>query len=43
MLGFYGQYVVYKDVIYTYELYFPKDMEDRMQNLMDLIHNWNPE
>jgi len=41
--GFYGQYVVYKDVIYTYELYFPKDMEDRMQNLMGLIHNWNPE
>ena len=37
------QYVVYKDVIYTYELYFPKDMEDRMQNLMGLIHNWNPE
>ena len=42
-LGFYGQYVVNKDVIYTYELCFPKDMEDRMQNLMDLIHNWNPE
>jgi hypothetical protein len=42
-LGFYGQYVVDKDVIYTYELCYPKNMENRMQRLMDLIHNWNPE
>ena len=42
-IGFYEQYVVNKDVIYTYELCFPTDMENRMKNLMDLIHNWNPE
>lgn len=42
-LGFYGQYVVDKDVIYTYEMCYPKNMENRMQRLMDLIHNWNPE
>lgn len=41
-LGFYGQYVVDKDVIYTYELCYPKNMEDRMQRLMDLVHNWYP-
>ena len=42
-LGSYEQYVVDKDVIYVYELCFPKNMEDRMQRLMDLVHNWNPE
>ena len=42
-LGFYGQYVVDKDVIYTYEMCYPKNMENRLQRLMDLIHNWNPE
>ena len=42
-LGFYAQYVVDKDVIYTYEMCYPKNMENRMQRLMDLIHNWNPE
>lgn len=42
-IGFYEQYVVSKDVIYTFELCFPTDMENRMKNLIDLIHNWNPE
>ena len=42
-LGFYEQYVVDKDAIYVYELCYPKDMENRMQKLMDLVHNWNPE
>ena len=40
--GFYEQYVVDMDVIYVYELCYPKDMEDRMQRLMDLVHNWDP-
>ena len=39
----YDQYVVDKDVIYVYELCYPKVLEDRMRNLMDLVHNWNPE
>lgn len=42
-LGFYEQYVVDMDVIYVYELCYPKDMENRMQKLMELIHNWDPE
>lgn len=42
-LGFYEQYVVDKDAIYVYELCYPKHMEDRMRNLMDLVHNWDPE
>ena len=42
-LGFYEQYVVDKDAIYVYELCYPKNMENRMLRLMDLIHNWNPE
>lgn len=41
-LGFYEQYVVDENAIYTYELCYPKDMEDRMQNLMELIHKWEP-
>lgn len=41
--GFYEQYVVDTDAIYVYELCYPKRMEDRMQKLMELIHNWNPE
>ena len=39
----YEQYVVDKDVIYVYELCYPKVLEDRMRNLMDLVHNWDPE
>ena len=39
----YDQYVVDKDVIYVYELCYPKVLENRMRNLMDLVHNWNPE
>ena len=42
-LGFYEQYVVDKDAIYVYELCYPSHLEARMQRLMDLIHNWNPE
>ena len=42
-LGAYDQYVVDKDVIYVYELCYPKVLEDRMRNLMDLVHNWDPE
>lgn len=38
----YDQYVVDKDVIYVYELCYPKVLEDRMRNLMDLVHNWDP-
>lgn len=38
----YEQYVVDKDVIYVYELCYPKILEDRMRNLMDLVHNWSP-
>ncbi len=41
-LGFYEQYVMDKGIIYTYELCYPKSMENRMQRLMDLVHNWNP-
>ena len=41
--GFYEQYIVDKDVIFVYELCYPKKMENRMQRLMDLVHNWNPE
>ena len=41
-LGAYDQYVVDKDVIYVYELCYPKVLEDRMRNLMDLVHNWDP-
>ena len=42
-LGFYEQYVVDKDVIYTYELCYPMRMEKRVRRLMDLVHNWDPE
>jgi len=42
-LGFYEQYVVDKDAIFVYKLCYPKKMEARMQRLMDLVHNWNPE
>jgi len=41
-LGFYEQYVMDRGLIYTYELCYPKNLENRMQRLMDLVHNWNP-
>lgn len=42
-MGFYEQYVVDKDVIYVYDLSYPKWMESRVRRLIDLVHNWDPE